>query len=194
MNIRKLAVAVGASLLFTAGSALAGHGVNQGDYYDYAKVSHVEPIVKIIRVEEPRQECYTEQVVRHGSRNGYQSHTPMILGGVIGAALGNGLSSNSHRTAWTIAGTILGGSIGHDVGRRHTAQPRTVAYEQRCRNVSDVHEIEKVTGYRVTYRYHGRSYVTETPYDPGRKLRIRVGVTPAVSTVNHGYDYEDYDV
>jgi len=31
----------------------------------------------------------------------------------------------------------------------------------------------------VMYCYHGQKYMTEMPYDPGRKIRIRVDIRPA---------------
>jgi hypothetical protein len=37
----------------------------------------------------------------------------------------------------------------------------------------------RVTGYRVTYEYAGRSYTSVLPYDPGRRLAVRVDVEPA---------------
>ena len=38
---------------------------------------------------------------------------------------------------------------------------------------------EHIAGYDVTYRYQGRLYHTRTDYDPGRRIRVRVEVTPA---------------
>ena len=37
------------------------------------------------------------------------------------------------------------------------------------------------TRYRVTYEYQGRRQVTELPYRPGERIRVRVDVTPAES-------------
>jgi len=41
------------------------------------------------------------------------------------------------------------------------------------------HQEERIDGYDVVYRYHGRKYATRTPFDPGNKLKIRVDVRPA---------------
>ena len=38
---------------------------------------------------------------------------------------------------------------------------------------------ERTDGYRVTYVYNGRKGVTELPYRPGDRIRVRVDVTPA---------------
>jgi len=35
----------------------------------------------------------------------------------------------------------------------------------------------RVTGYRVTFEYHGETYTTTTDYHPGNSIRVRVNVT-----------------
>lgn len=49
------------------------------------------------------------------------------------------------------------------------------AYEVRYRDSF----VERIDGYDVTYEYAGREYVTQLPYDPGERIRVRVDVTPA---------------
>ena len=53
-----------------------------------------------------------------------------------------------------------------------------VRYERRCAQQADYHADERVTGYEVTYRYRGRLYQTVTDYPPGRRLQVRVDVSP----------------
>ena len=54
-----------------------------------------------------------------------------------------------------------------------------VSVEHRCR-ITDRHETEeRVDGYQVTYRYKGETFETRLPYDPGDRIRVRVGVSPA---------------
>ena len=50
---------------------------------------------------------------------------------------------------------------------------------QRCETRYREHREQRIDGYRVLYRYHGQKYMTEMPYDPGNKLRVRVDVRPA---------------
>ena len=38
---------------------------------------------------------------------------------------------------------------------------------------------ERIDGYDVTYRYHGRLHHTRMPYDPGKRVRVRTDVSPA---------------
>jgi uncharacterized protein YcfJ len=53
-----------------------------------------------------------------------------------------------------------------------------VRREQRCGVQEEVRFEERVRGYRVSYRYRGRDYVTEMPYDPGPRLRVAVEARP----------------
>ncbi len=176
-----LAILLSSSL---SGVAMAGHdrgikaGRSGGDFYDYAKVVDVAPVVRVVRVNEPRRECWDEEVPVY--ETGYRSSTPMILGGIIGGAAGNTMGKGRGKDAATIAGVLLGGSIGRDIGQDHQ-RPATVHHvtETRCRQVNDYREEERVDGYDVSYRYQGQLYHTRMPYDPGKKVRIRVSVEPA---------------
>src|SRR5690606_27338318 len=73
-------------LLLAAGSAQAGH---DGRYSEWAKVVDVEPQYRVVRVSEPRRECWDEEV--YVERPGYRSHTPILLGGIVGGVLGHEL-------------------------------------------------------------------------------------------------------
>jgi uncharacterized protein YcfJ len=162
---------------------------------DIARVLHVEPITRRIRVTEPRRECYQEtryeepRTYYSGSRAPNSAAGQMILGGVLGAALGNQIGSGDGRRAATVAGALIGSAIGHDVaGRRSDRSARDAGrYEydegrpytvERCDVRYDERWDERVEGYWVTYEYHGREYRTRLPYDPGRELRVRVDVSP----------------
>lgn len=155
---------------------LAG-GRSGGSYDDYARVLEAEPIIEVVRVEEPREVCWTEHVTHRRSR-GYNSATPEILGGIIGGVVGNQFGRGSGKDVATVAGAILGGSIAHDMERRR----RTYGYAtysepvQRCRVEHDYYEQERIVGYDVRYRYNGEVYRTRMDHDPGRRVRVRVNV------------------
>ena len=36
----------------------------------------------------------------------------------------------------------------------------------------------KLTGYDVTYKYHGNIYTTSMPHDPGKRIKVAVSVQP----------------
>lgn len=181
--MKRTAIAVAISLAAALGTPLAqAGGPRGGDFYDYAKVTRVEPIVRVVRVSTPREECWDETVT-HREYGGYSrsdSYAPMLLGGIVGGVVGNQFGKGGGRDAMTIAGALLGASVGHDVGRRPYRYPETYAtVEERCRVVEEYREEERVEGYHVTYRYKGETYTTRMARDPGERLRVRVAVEPA---------------
>lgn len=166
--------------LLGAATAQAGHPRERDDagFFDYAEVVRVEPLVRVVRVHEPREECWDEEVPVY--RSEYRSATPMILGGILGGVVGHTMGKGDGKTAATVAGTVLGGSVGRDVGAAHARPPAyDTAMETRCRQVSDYREEERVEGYDVTYRYQGEEYTTRMPRDPGERIRVHVAVEPA---------------
>lgn len=178
MNKRLIGLTLAIATLSGTAQAQAGHDRSGGEYFDYAKVIDVEPIVRQVRVEMPRRECWDEEVpVRH---SGYQSATPMILGGIIGGVVGNTMGKGHGKDAATVAGTILGGSIGRDIGHQNQrpAGYQTVT-QTRCEQRVDYRNEERIDGYQVTYIYNGERYTTRMPHDPGKRVRVRVAVSPA---------------
>lgn len=177
-----LSTALCAMLAATPTLAQAGYGSPRGSqYYDYAKVVGVEPIVRVVRVSEPRRECWDEEITSYRRRvsSRSQSYTPTVVGGIVGGVVGNQFASGRRRDALTVAGALLGASIGRDVSRRQrVVEEPYVRTERRCRVFDEYHEEERIDGYRVRYRYKGNTFTRRMDYDPGRRIRIRVGVTP----------------
>ena len=153
--------------------------------YDFAKVVHVEPLSRTVQQRIPREQCYVEQVAveEPGYRQG-GSYTNELVGGVIGGAIGNALGSNkSNKKVQAVIGAALGASIANDMERRNGRnhyQPGYVRYEdvERCTVRHDVEYHEEITGYRVTYKYHGRTYQTRMNHHPGKRIKVRVDVRP----------------
>ena len=167
-------------------------GYRNGPEYDYAKVVSVDPIVRQVRVETPRRECYTQSVYedrydnrsypdRGGERPGTAGR--MILGGIIGAAIGNQIGHGDGRRAATVAGALIGTAIGHDAGSRgqyayssRDQRPRDV---ERCDVRYETSYEKRIEGYNVEYIYNGQRHTTRMSYDPGERIRVRVDVAPA---------------
>jgi uncharacterized protein YcfJ len=192
MNTRTFSVSL-ATLAAAMGVTASWAGAT-----DTAEVVAAVPVYE--RVATPRQQCYDESVpvtrtvrqVRHvETRDDY--HSPSVgPGAVVGAVLGGAVgrqfgNSTGGRDRGTVVGAVIGGLIGSQVERdaRHNervvyddvpvreTQYRTVS---RCQTVNDYRD--EVRAYDVTYRYLGREYRTQLPYDPGRTLQVRVDVTP----------------
>ena len=172
-----------AAVFATAGPSVvqAGDRWVQSDdtYYAYAKVTDVQPIVRIVQVSTPRKACWDEPVRYKTYRRGYRSFTPAVVGGILGGVVGNQFGSGSGQTAMTIAGSLLGVSIARDAVYRGQGGSRSVSeLSRRCEIEEVLHEEERVEGYRVTYRFQGRDYVTRMAADPGDEIRVRVQVDP----------------
>src|SRR5262245_63580535 len=119
---------VSAGLLLSAQAAFADHGNHYGQYkyrngppasdYAYARVVDVDPIVRHVRVSEPRRECWTETRYEDVSYTEQTGPRPkanpgaMILGGLIGAAVGNHIGHGDGRKVATVAGAVIGTAIG----------------------------------------------------------------------------------
>ena len=136
------------------------------------------------RVSTPQRECWDETRYDRGSQ--YGGHGPQVagttlLGAAIGAVIGHQIGDGQGRKAATAGGAVIGAAIGHQQGmRRYGAVSAPQPYSvQRCETRYHDEYQERVDGYRVTYVYHGRRQVTELPYRPGDRIRVRVDVSPA---------------
>jgi len=180
------AVAVG--LAVASGAALAdddryGYRYQDEDRfadYDYARVVDVEPLRRRIRVSEPVRECWEEVDYRADGPLSSNHIGGTLVGALIGGALGNQVGHGHGRQVARAAGAIIGGAIGHSASQQRQRErygDREYVYERCDVRYRDSYE-ERIDGYEVTYEYAGRRYVTEMPYDPGDRIRIRVDVTP----------------
>lgn len=165
-------------------SAITLFGISpaQAESYDYAQVISSQPIIKYVTVKTPVQECWEETEYYAVNQNPAGSVGRTIFGAVVGGVIGHQFGSGSGNDAATIAGSLLGAAIGNDTAKRKNmqnpgaTQARAV---EKCATRYREHQEERINGYRVTYRYHGQKYMTEMPYDPGQKLRVRVDIRPA---------------
>jgi len=193
MNIKPwittLSGAIVVSLALTAAPAAAGnaHGQYRADkaVYDYARVLNVEPIINYVTVTTPVRECWEETeyytVAHRPARVGAKTLFGAIVGGVIGHQFGSGRGND----AATVAGSLIGAAVAGDAARRTAVRngdyysSRYSRPVRRCETNYKSHEEERIEGYKVLYSYNGQKYLTETPYEPGTRLRIRVDVRPA---------------
>jgi uncharacterized protein YcfJ len=144
----------------------------------WAKVTHVEPITRIISQRAPQRECWNEPV-RYRERGNYRTDpSGAIIGTIIGGAIGNNVSRN--RGAGTVIGAVIGASVGSSLSREGYAQRDRVYYknERRCQVTESVNYQQTTTGYNVWYKYQGNEYQTKMDHHPGKKIRIRMSVEP----------------
>ncbi len=188
------------SLLFTL-PAVAGHNY----FYDYARVVKTEPVYHYVEHSHPVHHCYPNKRKRY--RGYHSSHhdstTPTIVGAIVGGAIGHAIGNNkTNKRIGLAAGAILGGSIGHDIGERHNSPGYRYNQGSHNRHGYDRHgyghyshhehgerctvsyehgtTVKKLRGYNVTYRYKGERFHTFTKHHPGKRIKLKVNVTPAV--------------
>jgi uncharacterized protein YcfJ len=182
----KLAALASAAMLLGTSAAFAGHdypaGRNDRASYDYAQVISAQPIVNYVTVKTPVRECWEETQYYTVDRYAGNTAGGTLLGAVIGGVIGHQVGSGRGNDAATVAGSLIGAAIGNDAARKRHGQYGVEQHSrpvERCKTSYREHREERINGYRVTYRYHGQKYMTEMPYDPGNKLRVRVDIRPA---------------
>ena len=155
--------------------AAAGFAAHAESFVDRARVQDVQPQYETVQV--PRNECSTQWVAEPRAAAAGTNYGGAIIGGVAGALVGNQVGRGHGREAATAAGAVIGALAGNSVAQRGLSEP---GYEQRqvqsCRTVSETQT--QITGYRVTYEYHGNQYTTFTREQPGATLPVRVSVAP----------------
>ncbi|MCZ6503553.1 MAG: glycine zipper 2TM domain-containing protein [Gammaproteobacteria bacterium] len=182
--IRKLtftgAIIVGS--IASATNALAGHD-QDGTFYAYGKVVEAEPIIVKVIETAPHKECRQVRQQRVVRRDHHDDRIlPSLFGGLLGGVIGHQFGGGRGKTALTIAGAFAGANIAKDSSHKHRHN-RRFSVQERCTIVEQVHEVEKVDGYRVTYLYQGREFTRTTQRHPGTRIRLRVQVVPVPETL-----------
>ncbi|MGH8482652.1 MAG: glycine zipper 2TM domain-containing protein [Nevskiaceae bacterium] len=170
-----LATAV-CGLLISAAPSYANH---DDEVWAYARVVRAEPIYREVRVRAPRQVCEEVPVVERTHYRGGPDAGSVLVGAVIGGVIGHQFGSGRGNDAATAAGAIIGANHAASHSYRTGRVVEREVIETRCETVSAARYESRLEGYDVTYRYQGRLYHTRTDSDPGKRIRVRVSVTPA---------------
>ncbi|MEM7564200.1 MAG: glycine zipper 2TM domain-containing protein [Pseudomonadota bacterium] len=171
----------------SAGSKSHGHKSHaqkhRSDLYEYAKVVDVQPIYREVRVSSPIRECWDEPVY-HTQHQHHKSAGGMLAGGLIGGIIGHQIGKGNGNKVATAVGTLIGAQIGHEAvngdHKSHRQSRELAGYEEVCKTRHRVSYEEVVDGYDVTYKYRGKRYHIEMPYDPGKRIKMRIQFTPVI--------------
>jgi uncharacterized protein YcfJ len=163
------------------------HDSHHDKHATYARVVHVDPIYKTVRVSYPEKQCWHEQArvpVKH--RVNYVAPEKLILGGIIGGVIGHELGRNHNQELATVTGAVIGTAIAHSANAQyyHTGEYRTHP-SKHCRVETHYRIEQQLAGYRVTYRYKGDLYTTRMREHPGKRIPVNVEVTPERSQHRH---------
>ncbi len=172
MNIRKTLPAFVLTSVFATVST-AAIAVDPNSIIVVPVVSS-SPVYEAVRINTPRQECWQEAVTVSG---GSRSHTPEILGAIVGAGVGRLFGSGRGKDVAKVGGAILGSSIGSDLENKNK-QGDQIEYQQRCRTVDQYHNERHLVWYDVTYKFNDQLYTSRTTRDPGNSIRVSVTVVP----------------
>ncbi|HXG28049.1 MAG TPA: hypothetical protein VNJ47_04285 [Nevskiales bacterium] len=161
-------------------AALASHEADERFVSStYADVISSRPVYREVEITTPREECWQEPVTRREDNKHWGVTAQTVTGGVIGGVIANQAVNGSKRDAATALGALIGASIGANRAAKQQAEAKEyVTYERRCRTVQEHRTEQRIEGYDVSYRYGGQTYHTRLPYDPGKRLRVQVSVTP----------------
>jgi uncharacterized protein YcfJ len=170
-----LATAV-CGLLISAPAAYAGH--DDDTVWAYAKVVSATPIYREVRVREPRQVCEEVPVVERTRYRGGADPGSVLVGAIIGGVIGHQFGGGSGKDAATAAGAFIGANHAANNTYRDGRVVEREVIETRCETVRHARYEERLDGYDVTYRYHGRLYHTRTHGHPGKRIKVRVDVRP----------------
>ena len=164
------------SLLILGSSVMVANAEQSDSHYTYGEVVDVKPIVEVVREYHPVKVCREEVIRIPQKRN---NGAGQVVGGVVGAIVGSKLGRRGPAKA---AGAVAGAAIGASIGKNATTESHGVRDEvaTRCSVEQKLEEFERNMGYKVEYQLQGRNYITELPYDPGDKIRLRVSVEPVI--------------
>jgi uncharacterized protein YcfJ len=185
-------------IVITSLFATALLGAQAQTFTDTARVRSAEPQYENVSV--PRNECSSHWVPENGGRVTTERQTRQdrqyggaIVGGLAGGILGHQVGGGSGKDVATALGVVLGAMAGdqlqnrdarspYDNGQYSNSQYDNGSFEtaqrevKRCRTVYDAQT--RITGYRVSYDYHGQNYTTFMRTHPGNSLPVRVSVEP----------------
>lgn len=182
------------------------------EFFDYAKVTDVNPLYKKVSYEHPVRECWIEQQ-QHVIRN-QQRHTgntnnrkpassntgDVLIGGIIGGVIGNQLgrgSSSKKRDGATAFGALVGSVLANEASsssRHRNNKRRRHSQDGIQYSTSTVTRPVEQCENTVEIRYEKRIFAYDVTYDyRGRTYSTRMKKNPGsriklkvnVEPVNH---------
>lgn len=169
----KLSVIIGLAVLTNFALTGAVQAEFSGTFEVDAPVIQYSERYTTVTEYKPVKECREVQVREGGDTS---SHTPELLGAIVGGAIGKEL--NDSKSSTTI-GALLGASIASDMEKKSAQNKGQIRTEVRCSTVEQAVETKRVDGYNVVYEYQGHVFRATTSARPGSTIRVRVYALPA---------------
>lgn len=134
--------------------------LESSERYVFVQESRPEEVCREVTVKEPA---------------GHNSHTPEIVGAIVGGALGKEIHDSKSAK---VAGALLGASIARDIEKRSRRRNATTRTELVCNTVNKNVQVRKIDGYSVKYKFGNETLSSVVDSNPGSTIRIRVSATP----------------
>jgi len=185
MKTKMIAVSTLAAMVAAMPLAQAGHDnfptytAEADNFVIKAKVLSVTPIYRYVTTNTPTQHCYKERVT-HTSYNDGDRDGRMLLGGIIGGVIGNNIGHGKSRKGRALVGALIGSHVGSSIASRNAYSSQHTGYENRCETQHVSETKKQIDGYNVSYRFRGRTMTTQTPYHPGRRIKLNVNISPVI--------------
>lgn len=195
MTVRRFPRTLIALALMAATSTAAQGGPHRNSHDSAsivrARVVASEPVYQMVN--EPRTECWTESVSYENPRHRHEGSGGAIVGAIAGGLLGSTIGKGNGRVAAAAVGAATGAVIGDRIDDRNDSRmdSRSEGSRQveRCKTIDNPRRV--INAYDVRYRYQGRDYSTQLPYDPGRFIKLRVTVAVAEDQRDSNYQRDD---
>jgi uncharacterized protein YcfJ len=131
-------------------------------YFDTAEIVSIEKKYKNYTFKQPYETCYNERVKK----------TEFNLGGaLLGGIIGNQMGGGDGKKALTILGAVIGANSGNADAGYEVKEVCETNYKESSSN--------RLSHYKVTYRYNGQLLSYRTKRMPSEKeLSVSVQITP----------------
>jgi uncharacterized protein YcfJ len=140
-------------------------------------VERVEPIIVNEPITVQVQHCHKVPVYLNQTRVAQNSQQPNALGGVIGAVIGGGLAKGEAKPYGAALGAIIGMQMTTPSDSHHYAQVQASVpayYRQHCGSSFENQLIQKIKGYRASYRLDGVEHWIALDHRPGSHITVKV--------------------
>jgi uncharacterized protein YcfJ len=184
MNIKKQTAVLIGGVLAATGALAQQHEIvleppTYSTQYVYAEVTRVSPVFEYLKRTNTVRECWDEPVANSGHYHGNPVGDTLV-GGIIGGAIGHQIGGGHGRDLSTALGTIIGARMGYESA--YSGYGDVPQYRRVCDMVDKDNGFEIVQdGYQISYRHEGKDYHTRLPYDPGKRIKLKVQVLEPAS-------------
>lgn len=177
MMIKRISYAVAYALMLAAtGPSLAA---SKGVLVTVPVLSVTPRVVDVVK-SMPTEQCREVIVQRGGDGGGgHNSHTPEILGAIVGGTVGKEISDSD---TTKLAGALLGASIARDIDKKNQREraerSRRTTTQLQCSTVYTEQTVREASGYNVRFEHAGTIFDSVVNERPGATMQVMIYAIP----------------